>query len=73
MNGHLYDSSSNIHNINKLLENEMVNNKKNLWIKLDKKMKTQKLHIYAEKYGKGRHEVLRICSKQRQASTPSAP
>ncbi len=52
MNGHLYDSSSNIHNINKLLENEMVNNKKNVWIKLDKKMKTQKLHIYAEKYGK---------------------
>ena len=52
MNGHLYDSSSNIHDINKLLENEMVNNKKNVWIKLDKKMKTQKLHIYAEKYGK---------------------
>jgi len=52
MNGHLYDSSGNIHNINKLLENEMVNNKKNVWIKLDKKMKTQKLHIYAEKYGK---------------------
>lgn len=52
MNGHLYDSSSNIHNINKLLETEMVNNKKNVWIKLDKKMKTQKLHIYAEKYGK---------------------
>lgn len=52
MNGHLYDPSSNIHNINTLLENEMVNNKKNVWIKLDKKMKTQKLHIYAEKYGK---------------------
>ena len=52
MNSHLYDSSSNIHDINKLLENEMVNNKKNVWIKLDKKMKTQKLHIYAEKYGK---------------------
>ena len=38
MNGHLYDSSSNIHNINKLLENEMVNNKKNLWIKLAKQI-----------------------------------
>ena len=24
MNGHLYDSSSNIHNINKLLENEII-------------------------------------------------
>ena len=33
MNGHLYDSSSNIHDINKLLENEMVNNKKNVFKK----------------------------------------
>jgi len=48
----VYDSSNNIHDINKLLENEMANNKKSVWVKLDKKMKTQKLHSYAEKYGK---------------------
>ena len=46
------NNMNNINNINKLLENEMANNKKSVWIKLDKKMKTQKLHSYAEKYGK---------------------
>jgi Holliday junction resolvase len=39
-------------NIDELLEKEKINNKNDNWNKLDKTMKIQKLHAFAEKYGK---------------------
>jgi hypothetical protein len=39
-------------NIDSILENEQKNNKQDTWTKLDKTNKTQKLHIFSEKYGK---------------------
>jgi hypothetical protein len=39
-------------NIDALLENEKQKNKNDSWNKLDKTVKTQKLHAFAEKYGK---------------------
>ena len=39
-------------NIDEMLEMEKQNNKGESWNKLDKTMKIQKLHSYAEKYGK---------------------
>ena len=41
-----------IHNIDSLLENEKQKNKSDSWNKLDKTVKIQKLHAFAEKYGK---------------------
>jgi hypothetical protein len=38
--------------IDKLLETEKQQNKADAWNKLDKTVKIQKLHIFAEKYGK---------------------
>jgi hypothetical protein len=38
--------------IDKLLEKEKQQNKADTWNKLDKTLKIQKLHIFAEKYGK---------------------
>jgi hypothetical protein len=38
-------------NIDSILENEKQFNKQDTWTKLDKTVKTQKLHIFAEKYG----------------------
>ena len=38
--------------IDNLLENEKKKNKNEVWNKLDKTVKIQKLHIFAEKYGK---------------------
>jgi hypothetical protein len=38
--------------IDKLLENEKQKNKNEAWNKLDKTIKIQKLHAFAEKYGK---------------------
>jgi hypothetical protein len=38
--------------IDKLLEKEKQQNKADTWNKLDKTVKIQKLHIFAEKYGK---------------------
>lgn len=38
--------------IDKLLEKEKQHNKSDAWNKLDKTEKIQKLHIFAEKYGK---------------------
>jgi hypothetical protein len=38
--------------IDSILENEKQINKQDNWTKLDKTVKTQKLHIFAEKYGK---------------------
>lgn len=37
--------------IDQLLEKEKQRNKADVWIKLDKTMRRQKLHEYAEKYG----------------------
>ena len=42
----------NYNAIDKLLENEKLKNKNEAWNKLDKTIKIQKLHIFAEKYGK---------------------
>lgn len=39
-------------NLELLLEQEKQNNKKEQWVKLDKTIKTQKLHSFAERYGK---------------------
>jgi hypothetical protein len=41
-----------IHDIDKILERERQQNKRDNWIKLDKTAKIQKLHVYAETYGK---------------------
>jgi hypothetical protein len=38
--------------IDSLLEKEKLHNKSETWNKLDKTIKIQKLHIFAEKYGK---------------------
>lgn len=38
--------------IDNLLEKEKIHNKSEAWNKLDKTVKIQKLHIFAEKYGK---------------------
>jgi len=43
---------SNYQSIDDLLEKEKQHNKTEIWIKLDKTIKIQKLHQYAEKYGK---------------------
>lgn len=43
---------SNYADIDRLLENEKRQNKLETWNKLDRTVKTQKLHAYAEKYGK---------------------
>ena len=42
----------NYQTIDKLLENEKQKNKSETWNKLDKTVKIQKLHTFAEKYGK---------------------
>ena len=39
-------------NLDQILENEKQHNKTKSWNKLDKTVKTQCLHAYAEKYGK---------------------
>jgi hypothetical protein len=39
-------------NLDSLLEKEKQQNKSDTWNKLDKTVKIQKLHIFAEKYGK---------------------
>ena len=44
--------------IDKLLETEKQQNKADAWNKLDKTVKIQKLHIFAEKYGK--HNTLPV-------------
>jgi|UniRef100_A0A6C0DX65 hypothetical protein len=45
------NSAEEIINIDTILENEKQTNKQDTWTKLDKTVKTQKLHIFAEKYG----------------------
>lgn len=43
---------NDINDINMLLENEQQKNKIDSWNKIDKTMKIQKLHKFAEKYGR---------------------
>jgi len=47
-----YTNAVNINAIDEILENEKQKNKCDTWNKLDKTVKTQKLHAFAEKYGK---------------------
>jgi hypothetical protein len=47
-----HENPSENSNIDALLENEKQKNKCDSWNKLDKTVKTQKLHAFAEKYGK---------------------
>lgn len=49
-----YTNAVNMNAIDALLENEKQKNKCDSWNKLDKTVKTQKLHAFAEKYG-GEH------------------
>jgi hypothetical protein len=42
----------NYKSIDQLLEREKLHNKSETWTKLDKTAKIQKLHQYAEKYGR---------------------
>lgn len=46
------DSTTDLTALDTILENEKQTNKQDTWTKLDKTVKTQKLHIFAEKYGK---------------------
>ena len=45
-------TEDNYQNIDQLLEREKLHNKSETWNKLDKTVKIQKLHQYAEKYGR---------------------
>jgi len=51
-NGQSTVEESNYSMVERLLENEKQHNKTESWNKLDKTVKTQKLHQFAEKYGK---------------------
>jgi len=48
----IYPEESSFSAIDKLLENEKIQNKKEAWNKIDKTVKIQKLHDFAERYGK---------------------
>ena len=43
---------NNYNEIDRLLEKEKLRNKSDAWNKIDKTVKTQKLHQFAERYGK---------------------
>jgi hypothetical protein len=45
-------TDTTVSNIDSMLENEKQKNKVDSWNKLDKTVKIQKLHAFAEKYGK---------------------
>lgn len=45
-------SEINALSVDKLLETEKINNRNGSWNKLDKTVRIQKLHAFAEKYGK---------------------
>ena len=49
---HTETEESTFSAIDQLLENEKQQNKKDAWNKIDKTVKIQKLHEFAEKYGK---------------------
>tara|TARA_Y100000022_G_scaffold198593_1_gene209213 strand:+ start:53 stop:493 length:441 start_codon:yes stop_codon:yes gene_type:complete len=46
------EEEANLLNIDSILEQERQHNKTESWMKLDKNIKRQLLHSYAEKYGK---------------------
>lgn len=48
----IYPEESSFSAIDQLLENEKIQNKKDAWNKIDKTVKIQKLHDFAERYGK---------------------
>ena len=48
----IYESTdATMERVDELLEREKRNNKADAWIKLDKPLRTQKLHHFSEKYG----------------------
>lgn len=47
-----YPEETNFSTIDQMLENEKIQNKKDAWNKIDKTVKIQKLHDFAERYGK---------------------
>ncbi len=47
-----HEDNSSINRIDEMLETEKKNMNSEPWNKLDKRLKIQKLHAYAEKYGK---------------------
>jgi len=47
-----YNEESSFSAIDQMLENEKIQNKKDAWNKIDKTVKIQKLHEFAERYGK---------------------
>lgn len=49
---HASRDQSNYNIIDRLLEQEKINNKSDNWNKIDKTVKIQKLHQFAERYGK---------------------
>lgn len=51
-NSEIYPEESSFSTIDQMLEKEKIQNKKDAWNKLNKTVKIQKLHEYAEKYGK---------------------
>ena len=51
-NSESYNQESSLSAIDQLLENENIKNKKDAWNKIDKTVKIQKLHEFAERYGK---------------------
>ena len=52
MLSHTENANTINNNIDSILENEKQKNKSDSWNKLDKTVKIQKLHAFAEKYGK---------------------
>ena len=52
-------SETHYSNIDSILEQEKQNNKMETWTKLDKTIKLQKLHAFAEKHGKEHHFPLK--------------
>jgi hypothetical protein len=50
--GGAHSDEMNYNTIDQILENEKQHNKTETWNKLDKTVKIQKLHAFAEKYGK---------------------
>jgi hypothetical protein len=52
INENIFSNELNYNAVDILLEKEKIHNKNDTWNKLDKTVKIQKLHAFAEKYGK---------------------
>lgn len=52
-------SSLNMNDIDTIMEREKLKNKNDIWSKIDKTLKIQKLHAFAEKYGKEHNHSLK--------------